>query len=1219
MTSSLWDVPYLSSVDTRNAFLDFYRQRGHKVLRSAAVVCENDPSTLFVNSGMMPLKPVFLGHNPEKLVRACNTQKVLRVSGKHNDLDEVGLDDYHHTFFEMLGHWSFGDYFKAQTIRYGWELMTEVYKLPKERLFVTVHLSDDEAYELWLQETDIEPHRVMRFDHENFWEMGPVGPCGSSSEIHFDLGDLGTQKSTFSHKIEGVNGENHRYVELINFVFMASEKLADGSLKALKERHIDTGAGLERLCSVIQGVGSNYETDLFRPLIDHISELTGVKYAGGAAGTAHRVISDHMRAVGFAVADGVRFAPEGRGYVVRRILRRALRYAHSLGVKEPTLHKLIPTLSQVMAPAFPELKELERNIIDAVAHEEERFLATLSSGLNRLEGPLKKIDVGVKQFSNIAVRVEQYTKELSQAAEQSLVGLKDSTQKISHQMEAVKKSFLAASKEITESFEKDSIAAGVEQYTKELGQAAEQSLLGFKGSTQTILSRQMEAMTKSVLAASKEITESFEKDSIAARVEQYTKELGQAAEQSLRGLKDSTQKISRQMEAMTKNMLAPSKEITESFEKDSIAAGVEESAQKIEQYAREITESFEEVMSKSFLAVSKEIAKGFEKQSLEIFQQAREGMQTSSESLQKFQETLAKSLEEIQRVSANQMAELRDYGQKSVLKVIKQIPESMKEIPGSELFVLYDTYGFPLDLSAQIARERGLTVDEPGYVRAMEEQKSRARGAQKFQALSSGSEEEGNKRVFISGVVAEFCGYDTLSLEKVKTLWVERYQEGEEDRFLCSLQQTPFYPTSGGQLGDRGVLENDHLSLEVLMSEYRHQEVVHHCRLLQGSVSSGFKEFESFSVHVDQHVRRETAIHHSATHLLHATLREHLGADVSQRGSYCDHRGLRFDFSFHRALKPEEVFTIEKSVNEKIRCASMVSAVELPLEEAKATGALHLAGESYGDKVRVLTMGGEGEVLSREFCGGTHVRSTGELGFLVITTESAVAAGIRRITALAGQAAYTWFHEQKQELADVYHRLKIPMKTSLHDDHALELGSKQYQKKVLGSVQKIEALLEEIKSLKIKVQKLSVERNAHKIESLLSAAYQSSSGDHQIITENLSEQFSSEQLATFLDQLSDQLSSCAQPCVAVLWHLSQGSDGLQLLILVAVSPLLQSKKGWHAGKLAGYLCSLWDGRGGGRVDRARGGIKNLPAGAVVGVAEKIKQALEQETPPYAHS
>lgn len=398
-----FEIPYLSCGEIRKQFLDFFKEKNHKIVRSASIAPQDDPTLLFTNSGMNQFKSIFLGDNKEGLTRVADSQKCLRVSGKHNDLDEVGRDGTHHTFFEMLGNWSFGDYYKKEAITWAWELLTKKWKLPKDRLFVTVHLDDDEAAEIWQTQTDIEAHRILRFDKDNFWEMGPVGPCGPCSEINFDTGDLATQGETYNDKVLGVNGENDRYVEIWNLVFMQYERLKDGSLIELKQTHVDTGSGLERLCSVIQGKRSNYETDVFTPLIEKIQALSGVEYCSSDKGVAHRVIADHIRALAFAIADGVTPGNEGRGYVMRRILRRASRFAHGLGQKQAFLYKLVPVLVEQMAQAYPELAERQSYISQVIESEEQRFLNTLDQGLQKLDRLIAKL----KESSKTKIDGEQ--------------------------------------------------------------------------------------------------------------------------------------------------------------------------------------------------------------------------------------------------------------------------------------------------------------------------------------------------------------------------------------------------------------------------------------------------------------------------------------------------------------------------------------------------------------------------------------------------------------------------------------------------------------------------------------------------------------------------------------------------------------------------------------------------------------------------------------------
>ncbi|MFK7823151.1 MAG: alanine--tRNA ligase [Oligoflexales bacterium] len=389
--TTTFGIPYKTCNEIRTDFIKFFEQKAHKFIPSSNIAPLDDPTLLFTNAGMNQFKTLFLGDNRDGLKRAVNTQKCLRVSGKHNDLDEVGRDGTHHTFFEMLGNWSFGDYYKKEAITWAWELLTKVWKLPKERLFATIYLDDDEAHQIWKSETDIDPRNILRFDKDNFWEMGTIGPCGPCSEIHFDMGDLKTQAQTFNDPKEGVNGENQRYIEIWNLVFMQFERLKDSSLQALKETHVDTGSGFERICSVIQGKTSNYETDVFAPIIEEIVEKSGTPYSPEESGVAHRVIADHLRALTFTIADGVTPGNEGRGYVMRRILRRASRFAHSLGHTKPFIYTLVPTLIAHMAEAFPELKARQDYVARVIESEEARFLKTLDKGLARMDKLLSEL------------------------------------------------------------------------------------------------------------------------------------------------------------------------------------------------------------------------------------------------------------------------------------------------------------------------------------------------------------------------------------------------------------------------------------------------------------------------------------------------------------------------------------------------------------------------------------------------------------------------------------------------------------------------------------------------------------------------------------------------------------------------------------------------------------------------------------------------------------
>ena len=806
-----------------------------------------------------------MGDNPKGLKRVYNSQKVLRVSGKHNDLDEVGRDHYHHTFFEMLGHWSFGDYFKKEAITWGWELMTQVYKLPKERLFASVHLSDNEAAKIWETETDIDPKHIMRFDKDNFWEMGSVGPCGPSTELHFDLGDDSSREATYNDKIEGVNGENHRYVELINFVFIQNERLPDGTLKDLKEKHVDTGGGFERICSVIQGTGSNYQTDVFIPLLNKIAELSGKNYTNDDSCTPHRVMADHTRAVAFAVADGITPGNEGRGYVIRRILRRASKFASELGLNEPVIFKLIPTLVESMGDAFPELKERQSYIEQVVKAEESRFLKTLGHGLDRL------------------------------------------------------------------------------------------------------------------------------------------------------------------------NKLVQS---TKKAKKDQLS--------------------------------------------------------------------------------------------------------------GEDVFTLFDTFGFPSDLTAMIAEENNLTIDTDGYEACMNEQRERARKAQKFDDSMASDE---NWTIIDTKKNTLFEGYHSLRTESN----VLRYAEKGDDIYLV-LDKTPFYAEAGGQVGDTGILSNKDLTLKVFDTIKVFDMTLHRATLVSGLLTSN--ALKGLTAQVDVTNRSRTARHHSATHLLHAALQKCLGSHVSQQGSYCDANRLRFDFTHHEGLSNDVIKKIEAMVNEQIQESNPISTQLMSFDAAKDSGAVALFGEKYGDEVRVLKMGD----FSTELCGGTHAETTGQIGAFKIIAESSIAAGVRRIEAVAAQAAVEYSRNETEILSDIAGLLKT---------QPAEVEKKV--KEITTKLKNIEKLVKELKQAQMNSAADTVLSNSETIKGVNFTASKLNSSLYE-----------KNDLQVVLDSVGAKLKPNG---VCVMTHESEGNVAL----LVAVSKDLHGKV--KAGDLVKNIAETHGGRGGGRPDKARAGIK----------------------------
>lgn len=854
-------IPFLSSEQIRKGFIQFFEERAHKVVPSQTIAPTDDPTLLFTNSGMNQFKSIFLGDNRAGLTRVVDAQKCLRVSGKHNDLDEVGKDGRHHTFFEMLGNWSFGDYFKKEAIVWAWELLTKVWKLPKHRLFATVHKDDAEAFEIWQKETDIDPSHILKFTEDNFWEMGPTGPCGPCSEIVYDTGDLASQQKLHLDPVYGVNGKDDRFLEIWNLVFIQFERMADGSLRKLSKNHVDTGAGLERLCSVIQKCSNNYQSDVFSPLIQAVAKISGVPYADGEQGLVHRIIADHLRAISFAIADGVTPGNEGRGYVIRRILRRASRYAHLLGLKEPVLHRLVANLVEQMGKQYPELSQRQAYIAEVIRSEEVRFLQTLEQGLHLLE------------------------------------------------------------------------------------------------------------------------------------------------------------KLTKQLKKEGKTVLS-----------------------------------------------------------------------------------------------------------------------------GRDVFSLYDTYGFPVDLTQIVANENGLEVDEKGYQLAMEEQKERGRQFAKFDSTLSNDE---NWVILKPTRETSFLGYDALSAQVSTT----RYREEASSIFIC-LDQTPFYAEAGGQVGDIGTLSNNELTLRVEDTFKAFDLIVHRCVLVQGLVSSA--TLTKLVAQVDVKSRFFTARHHSVTHLLHAALRQVLGDQVNQQGSYVGPDRLRFDFTCPRKLSDDELLKVEDLVNEQIQQNHPITTQVQKFDDAKKGGAMALFGEKYGETVRVLTMGS----FSKELCGGTHAKATGEIGLFKIIAESSVAAGVRRIEALAAGPAFDKLRRDSQTLVDLATSLKT---------QAANVG------------QRVLDLQAQVKDLEKTLGDYRAKEQSQKVLKVLEQ--RQSTKDFSFIVKSLSATVTADELNGFVNELSARLDKDLVVLTSVA--------GQNLNITVLAGKAVKDR--FPAQNLLKELCLECGGKGGGRADRAQAG------------------------------
>ncbi|HEY1992075.1 MAG TPA: alanine--tRNA ligase [Gammaproteobacteria bacterium] len=849
----------MTSNDIRKSFLEFFQSKGHTVVPSSPLVPANDPTLLFTNAGMVQFKDVFLGRDKRDYTRATSSQRCVRAGGKHNDLENVGYTARHHTFFEMLGNFSFGDYFKKDAVLYSWELLTQVWKLPPEKLWVTVYHTDDEAYEHWAKDVGVPKERIVRigdkpggqkYQSDNFWQMADTGPCGPCSEIFYDHGP-----GVAGGPPGSADADGDRYIEIWNLVFMQFDRSADGVLTPLPKPCVDTGMGLERVTAVLQHVHSNYEIDLFQRLIAAAAEVT---HAKDKHSPSLRVIADHIRACSFLITDGVLPSNEGRGYVLRRIIRRAIRHGYKLGQEQPFFHKLVKALDQQMGAAYPELHQTASHVEKVLLQEEERFAETLDQGMRLLESAIKDL----------------------------------------------------------------------------------------KGNT----------------------------------------------------------------------------------------------------------------------------------------------------------------------------------------------------LPGETVFKLYDTYGFPADLTNDIARERGLSIDETGFEREMESQRDRARSASKFGA-------DYGQDVAIEGETA-FKGYEHLTHKgKVVALFrgkdaVQSLKAGEQG--MVVLDQTPFYAESGGQVGDQGLLKGGSGAFRVADTQKRGGGAFAHL----GSVTHGeIKLGDTVDAQVDEGLRAATVLNHSATHLLHAALRKVLGSHVAQKGSLVAPDRLRFDFSHYQAVTPEELAKIEDLVNTEIRRNDVADVREMAYDDAIKFGAMALFGEKYGNLVRVMKFGD----FSTEFCGGTHVHRTGDIGLFKVLSEGGVAAGVRRIEAVTGAGALAYVHGLQGTLRALVEALRS-------DD----------------VVAKTQQLQERVKQLEKQLSQASAKLSANRGDELTSQAQ--AIGPAKVLS-TVVEGVDAAALRELMDQLKSKLGSA----VVVLGAANEGKVSL----IAGVTQDLTAKV--KAGELVNMVAQQVGGKGGGRPDMAQAG------------------------------
>jgi alanyl-tRNA synthetase len=961
----------MKSAEIRSSFLDYFKSKGHAIVASSSLVPANDPTLLFVNSGMVQFKDVFLGKETRAYKRATTSQRSVRAGGKHNDLENVGYTARHHTFFEMLGNFSFGDYFKKDAIQFAWELLTKVYGLAPERLWTTVYHTDDEAYDLWTRTIGVPPERVVRigdkpggqkYQSDNFWQMADTGPCGPCSEIFYDHGPDVAGGPPGSPEADG-----DRYIEIWNLVFMQYDRDAKGVLTPLPKPCVDTGMGLERIAAVLQKKHSNYEIDLFQDLIKAAARETGHKQLKNPS---LNVIADHIRACSFLVVDGVIPGNEGRGYVLRRIIRRAIRHGYQLGQKQPFFHRLVADLDKAMGDAYPELRQARERVADTLKTEEEQFAKTLENGMKLFA------DGAETEARVIGYIRDHFVRDPAAVFEPTKGGRFDGV-------------FAKPDALILVEAKRVNAVGNLDQYVRE---------------------------------------------SLVA-VDEYAKKSGKPARMYLVFFGDSDK-------------------------------------------------TPEELLDK--------VGRG------------------------------------------------RDYDKVRVL----YLKEGAIPFDGRTAFTLYDTYGFPFDLTQDLCREKGIPVDVSAYDTAMQEQREKARKASKF-STAAGLEYAGAK--------TEFHGYDRLQLEaKVVALYregakTERLAQGEQG--VVVLDRTPFYAESGGQVGDQGELVGSSGTFAVDDTQKVQAEVFgHHGALKAGTLKVG----DRVEARVDAARRESTMRNHSVTHLMHKALREVLGPHVQQKGSLVDAEKTRFDFAHDKPVSDAELRKVEALVNAEVLQNTPTRARVMPIEEAKKAGAAMLFGEKYGDEVRVLDIGS-----SREFCGGTHVSRTGDIGLFKIYSQGGVAAGIRRVEATTGNGALALVNMQLQELHEVARHLRTQPEA--------------------GQVDKaVQALIEEKKNLEKELAKLKSKLAMGQGTDVASQAVDVKGT--KVLAATL-DGADAKTLREAMDKLKERLKSAAIVLGAV-------SDGKVSLIAGVTADLTGKVK---AGELVNYVAQQVGGKGGGRPDMAQAG------------------------------
>jgi alanyl-tRNA synthetase len=1042
----------MTSAEIRQSFLDFFASKEHTIVPSASLVPGDDPTLLFTNAGMNQFKNIFLGLEKREYTRAADTQKCLRVSGKHNDLEDVGYDTYHHTFFEMLGNWSFGDYYKREAIAWAWELLTEVWGLPRERLWATVFKdeegeleTDEEAACYWTEVTDIDPDHVVYFGRkDNFWEMGDTGPCGPCSEIHLDRGEEACDLQDDPNHVCGVNSGCRRYFELWNLVFIQYDKDESGTLHELPAKHVDTGMGFERLVSVLQGVISNYETDVFTPIMDRVQEMLGHSDAEREANiVAYRVIADHGRAVTFLVGDGVLPGNEGRNYVLRMILRRAARFGRKIGFREPFLAEIAKVVIETMGPHFTELEARREFILQTITREEERFQQTLDVGLSLLDNLIETQRALAEALSRPVNAVQQALAEA-----------------ISRPLDAQKRAVA------------EFMSQRLEAQQRALAEALSSPLEAQQRALAEFMSQRLEARQRAL-----------------------------------------TESISRSLEA-------PQQSIAEAM------------SRLLEAQQRALAEA----ISRPVEALQQSIA-----------------------------EFMSQRLEAQRRVLAEAVSWPLEAQQRLVEQIQEEVVRTFKTIPGIEAFRLYDTYGFPLDLTRDVAKERGFTVDDEGFEAALEKQRERGRAAQQFaleveaklELYSHLLDDLKRTGALSQAGVEHLCSEGTEAEAKVAAIVrdgqvVNSAREGDEVELV--LTATPFYVESGGQVSDTGVIIRDG-QWEVAINDV--------CQPLAGLIvhigevlSGGPRVGDSVQAVVDAERRMDIARNHTATHLLHNALRRVLGEHVQQAGSLVAPDHLRFDFTHLAMLTPDERSRIEKLVNDAILANYPVTAVHSSYKEAIAAGAIALFGEKYGEQVRVLKTGDPSKPFSQELCGGTHVQRTSEIGSFDIVSESSIGAGLRRIEAVTGRGAREF----------VQKRMRVLEAAAA----SLACSPDEVDQKVLS-------LQSELQGQGREVARLRREIAQRDFEDLLSRV-QDVNG-----VKVLSAQVEAADIAT-LREMSDWFRNRMGSGVIVLGAVMAEKPGF----VAAITPDLV-ERGLHAGRLVKQVAQVVGGGGGGKPTLAQAG------------------------------